>query len=304
MSSHPASLRAPAALPYNRAVERLEVVERRRIQQLSPVAGQPHRRRGGDRAAGGGGEGTGRERPRRRGDASIIVEAEDGGRALIRVIDDGARHPARTNCRWRSPPTPPASSPSDDDLFRIATMGFRGEALASIGSVSHARILSRTPDSEAAYEIHNRGGEIGDVQAAAGNVGTTVEVRNLFFNTPARRKFIKGARHGVRAHFRDGPAAGPAAPAAWRSACCTTAGSRWTCPPPTPEQRLLAAWPEEFHEQRLPIDAARRRGAAARHGRPAGAGPPDRHDTSTSTSTAGTSATASSSTPCARRTAA
>src|SRR4029453_9442037 len=81
----------------------------------------------------------------------------------------------------------------DDDLFAIRTMGFRGEALASIGSVSHARILSRTFDFDAAYEIHNRGGAISDPQAAAGNTGTTVEVRNLFFNTPARRKFIKGA---------------------------------------------------------------------------------------------------------------
>ena len=56
---------------------------------------------------------------------------------------------------------------SDDDLFRIATMGFRGEALASIGAVSHARILSRTSDSDAGYEIFNRGGAISEAQAAA-----------------------------------------------------------------------------------------------------------------------------------------
>ena len=80
----------------------------------------------------------------------------------------------------------------DDDLFRIGTMGFRGEALASIGAVSQARILSRTAESEAAYEIHNREGMISDAQAAAGNMGTMVEVRNLFSNTPARRKFLKG----------------------------------------------------------------------------------------------------------------
>src|SRR5207302_9085320 len=73
------------------------------------------------------------------------------------------------------------------------SMGFRGEALASIGAVSQARMLSRTAESDAAYEIHNRGGAITEVQAAAGNLGTTVEVRNLFYNTPARRKFIKGS---------------------------------------------------------------------------------------------------------------
>src|SRR5258706_9212719 len=80
----------------------------------------------------------------------------------------------------------------DDDLFAISTMGFRGEALASIGAVSQAKILSRVAESAAAYEIQNHGGIIGDVQAAAGNVGTMAEVRNLFFNTPARRKFFKG----------------------------------------------------------------------------------------------------------------
>ena len=71
-------------------------------------------------------------------------------------------------------------------------MGFRGEALASIGSVSHARILSCMADSDAAYEIFNKGRRISDPQAAAGNVGTTLEVRNLFFNTPGRRKFLRG----------------------------------------------------------------------------------------------------------------
>ncbi len=90
---------------------------------------------------------------------------------------------------------------TDEDLFRISTKGFRGEALASIGSVSHARICSRvaqargnstaTSGGDSAYEITNRGGVISDAQAASGNTGTTIEIRNLFFNVPARRKFLK-----------------------------------------------------------------------------------------------------------------
>ena len=133
-------------------------------------------------------------------------------------------------------------------------MGFRGEALASIGAVSHARILSRVPDSDAAYEIHNRGGLISDPQAAAGNAGTTVEVRNLFFNTPARRKFIKGSAtefgHISEMVLR---IALPHPGVAFK----LLHNNRTTLdlPATSPAERLLAAWPEEFREQRLPIDA-------------------------------------------------
>src|SRR6476660_9179655 len=115
------------------------------------------------------------------GSTQITVEVEDGGRALVRVIDDGGGIPPDDlPLAFASHATSKLSC--DDDLFRIATMGFRGEALASIGSVSHARIQSRTPDADAACEVFNRGGQITTPQAAAGNVGTTVEVRNLFFN--------------------------------------------------------------------------------------------------------------------------
>src|SRR5579863_9416285 len=108
------------------------------------------------------------------GATQIAVEVEDGGRALIRVIDNGSgMPPADLPLAFASHAT--SKLTCDDDLFRIVTMGFRGEALASIGAVSHSRILSRTPDDNAAWEIHDRGGAISDVQAAAGNVGTTIE---------------------------------------------------------------------------------------------------------------------------------
>src|SRR5205085_1970622 len=111
------------------------------------------------------------------GATQITVEVEDGGRALVRVIDDGGGiAPDDLPLAFASHAT--SKLACDDDLFRIATMGFRGEALASIGSVSHARILTRTRDGNAGYETTNRGGELGGVQAAAANVGTTVEVRN------------------------------------------------------------------------------------------------------------------------------
>src|SRR5947209_8545307 len=86
----------------------------------------------------------------------IVVEVEDGGRALIRVIDDGGGIPAdELPLAFASHATSKLSC--DDDLFRILTMGFRGEALASIGSVSQARVLSRTAGSDSGWEIQNRG---------------------------------------------------------------------------------------------------------------------------------------------------
>src|SRR4051812_27106015 len=111
------------------------------------------------------------------GATQIIVEVEDGGRELIRVIDDGSGiPPEQLGLAFASHAT--SKLTCDDDLFRIGSMGFRGEALASIGSVSQARIISRTAESDCGYEIENRGGAITDAQAAAGNVGTTIEVRN------------------------------------------------------------------------------------------------------------------------------
>ena len=187
------------------------------------------------------------------GATQVTVEAEDGGRGLIRVIDDGSGIPAEdlplafashaTSKLW-----------CDEDLFRITTMGFRGEALASIGSVSQARILSRTPGSDAAYEIFNRGGAIGGAQAAAGSVGTTVEVRNLFYNTPARRKFIKGS--GTEFGHISEMLLRLALPHPSISFKLLHNGRVAADLPATTEQeRLLAAWPDEFHEQRLPLNA-------------------------------------------------
>jgi DNA mismatch repair protein MutL len=126
------------------------------------------------------------------GARSVIVEVEDGGRSMIRVADDGHGIPAdELPLAFASHAT--SKLRDDADLFAIRTMGFRGEALASIGSVSFARLQSRTPTSESGFEITDRGGELSDVRACAMNVGTTIEIRDLFFNVPARRKFLKSA---------------------------------------------------------------------------------------------------------------
>jgi len=185
------------------------------------------------------------------GATHIVVEVEDGGRELIRVIDDGSGINAdELPLAFASHAT--SKLVSDEDLFAIHTMGFRGEALASIGSVSHARILSRTSDSDAAYEIFNRGGEIGDIQAAAGNVGTTIDVRRLFFNTPARRKFLKAS--STEFSYISEAVMRTALPNPEVSFKLSH-NSRVVLDLPKTDQhsRLLAAWPDEFREQQLPI---------------------------------------------------
>ena len=124
------------------------------------------------------------------GAAHIAVAIEDGGKQLIRVADDGM---GMTAADLRLAVTSHATSKIvlEEDLFNVATLGFRGEALPSIGAVSHLRIVSRPKDSIAGAEIIVAAERIESSAAAGSRVGTTVEVRDLFFNVPARRKFLK-----------------------------------------------------------------------------------------------------------------
>jgi DNA mismatch repair protein MutL len=188
------------------------------------------------------------------GASSILVEVEDGGRELIRVTDDGVGIPA-ADLPLAFAEHATSKIATDDDLFNISTMGFRGEALASIGSVAHARLCSRTADSDAAYEILNRGGVLSDPQAAAGNRGTAVEVRNLFYNVPARRKFMKGAATEF-GHIADAVLR-LALPHPAVSFRLDHNGKKSLDLPATSDAvaRWLCAWPDDFHELRLPLEA-------------------------------------------------
>jgi DNA mismatch repair protein MutL len=123
----------------------------------------------------------------------VEVEIEEGGVRLCRVRDDGngidrdelvlalARHAT-------------SKITTIDDLERVGTLGFRGEALPSIASVSRMRLVSRSANAAHAYAIDADNGEVSAPAPAAHPVGTTVEVRDLFFNVPARRKFLRAER--------------------------------------------------------------------------------------------------------------
>ena len=124
------------------------------------------------------------------GATRITVELEQGGVELIRISDDGhGIAPEQMTLAL----TPHATSKISEaqDLDRIGTMGFRGEALASITSVARVTIRSRAAGEDEGRIIEAEGETIGDPRPIGCPVGTTIEVRNLFFNTPARRKFLR-----------------------------------------------------------------------------------------------------------------
>ncbi len=124
------------------------------------------------------------------GATRIDVSVAKGGVDSMRILDDGCGiEPAQLPLALSSHAT--SKLTSADDLFSVASFGFRGEALASIAEVSQFRIRSRTPDSDAGAELEVVGGNTGDVSPCACPVGTSIEVRNLFFNVPVRRKFLK-----------------------------------------------------------------------------------------------------------------
>jgi DNA mismatch repair protein MutL len=124
------------------------------------------------------------------GAKTISVEISAAGRTLIRVADDGAGIPA-DELPLAVERHATSKLVSAADLFRIATLGFRGEALASIGSVARLTITSRRADSPVGARLRVEGGKIGKVEAVGAPVGTVVEVADLFYNVPARLKFLK-----------------------------------------------------------------------------------------------------------------
>jgi len=124
-------------------------------------------------------------------DASEIrIEIAQGGRRLISVSDDGCGIPAaEVELAFARHATSKLSS--IDDLYRVQTLGFRGEALASIAAVSRLSLSTRTAEEEVGTLIRLEGGEITLREAQGRPPGTRIQVENLFYNTPARLKFLR-----------------------------------------------------------------------------------------------------------------
>lgn len=126
------------------------------------------------------------------GPSRIDVELEQGGIALVRIVDDGCGIPA-DELPLAIAPHATSKLRTAEDLDRIGTLGFRGEALASIGEVAALTIRSRPP-GETGAAITVDGGRIGEVMPDGCAAGTVVEVRQLFGNVPARRAFLRAAQ--------------------------------------------------------------------------------------------------------------
>ncbi len=127
------------------------------------------------------------------GSSLITVDVEDGGRQLIQVRDNGEgmnRQDAQVACHRFAT----SKLQLEKDLHTLTTLGFRGEALPSIASISHFHLKTQTADSDVGTAVQATGGQDFDTTDYAGPQGTQVEVRKLFFNTPGRLKFLKSAK--------------------------------------------------------------------------------------------------------------
>lgn len=127
------------------------------------------------------------------GATQIDIDIEEGGLRRCRVIDNGCGIP-RDELTLALARHATSKIGSFEDLERVGTLGFRGEALPSIASVSRMRVVSRTPTSDVGYAVNADNGDFSDPAPSPHPVGTSIDVSDLFFNVPARRKFLRSER--------------------------------------------------------------------------------------------------------------
>ncbi len=124
------------------------------------------------------------------GASEITVQIENGGKKLMRVIENG-RGMSEDDSLQSFERHATSKIKTVSDIFNISTLGFRGEALPSIASVSHLILITKDAESDTASRVEFKGGKLIDFSKTSANRGTSVTVRNLFSNVPARRKFLK-----------------------------------------------------------------------------------------------------------------
>ncbi len=198
------------------------------------------------------------------GATDISVEILDGGSRMIRVSDNG-RGMEREDALICFHPHATSKIEREEDLFEIRTLGFRGEALSSIASVSRLRIVTAPAGSTLGVSVEIEGGEVKRVRESA-HVGTTLEVRDLFFNTPARRKFLRSRRTEVYHIVEAVTAAALSQPAV---AFSLTVDREETLLLPKGEgvrERVLQVYGEEFLQGLLDVEEDGLRALVSREG--------------------------------------
>lgn len=185
------------------------------------------------------------------GATEIAVQLAEGGIRQIRVADDGS------GIRQEELPLALARHATSkigslEDLERVASLGFRGEALASIAAVSHMSLSSRAQGQPHAWKIEASGGTLSAPEPAATAAGTVVDVRDLYFNTPARRKFLRSAQTEY-AHsdetFRRVALSRPDV----KFSLTHNGRAQWQLRPGTQEERVHAVLGDAFREAALPV---------------------------------------------------
>lgn len=185
------------------------------------------------------------------GSTDIAVQLAEGGTRQIRVADNGGGI-EKSDLHLALARHATSKIGSLDDLERVASLGFRGEALASIAAVSHLDLSSRVASSAHAWKVECSGGTVGSPEPAAVAAGTVVEVRDLYFNTPARRKFLRSAQTEF-AHseetFRRVALSRPDA----RFTLAHNGRAHWLLPAGTREERIHAVLGDAFREAALAV---------------------------------------------------
>lgn len=186
------------------------------------------------------------------GAGTIQIRVESAGRTLIRVRDNGCGI-SESDIRLAFEPHATSKVQTIDDLFNIRTLGFRGEALASIASVSQVTMATKRIEDHAGYEIEIWGGSERRFEPASGLNGTVVSVRNLFYNVPARRAFLKSDQTELRNCIQVFYGAALANPEI-AFVLETESETIFDLPSQTLEERITGLFGKEFRASILPID--------------------------------------------------
>lgn len=185
---------------------------------------------------------------------SVAVQLEAGGMNRLSVTDDGAGI-AREDLPMALARHATSKIATLQDLESVASLGFRGEALASVGAVSHLSLSSRRADDKHAWKIEVAGGALSDIQPTPLAQGTQVDVRDLFFNTPARRKFLKSEAtefaHSDEAFKRIALSRADVAMTLTHNGRIS-----WRLPPQDPAARVAAILGEDFAREAEIVDVS------------------------------------------------